>query len=69
MDGKYGFKTRLLSNDGCNVTDMEKNVLSSSFVRRVGKELEVYNGNMDLIMQLTYVDELDLTSADQKRAV
>jgi hypothetical protein len=60
--------------DCCPMMDVmlltwKKNVLSSSFVRRVGKELEVYNGNMDLIMQLTYVDELDLTSADQKRAV
>lgn len=64
---KYGFRTRLISNDGCNITDLERVVLSSSFSRRVGATLEVYDANLNVIMLMDYVKELDLSTAEQNR--
>lgn len=63
LTDKYGFKTRLISNDGCDVQDLEKTVLSSAYSRKIGSTLEIYNSGLDLIMLMSYVEDIDLASA------
>jgi len=43
LSDKYGFKTRSVSNDGCDIKDLESIFLSSAYSRKIGTSLEVYN--------------------------
>ena len=61
MSDKYGFKTRLIQNDnGCEIKDLDKIILSSAFSRRIGNSLEIYDNELNLVILMSFVSDIDL---------
>ena len=63
MSDKYGFKTRLIQNDNkCEIKDLDKIILSSSFSRRIGNSLEIYDNELNLVILMSFVSDIDLSA-------